>query len=94
MPHKRPASMAICGRSCSNSDESITLYSVKLYAVGPGAISPNPSDWSERGGFALVVAETPEQALEVADDLEGLPVVEVDTSKPAMLSHRPFTGSW
>lgn len=61
---------------------------LRLFVVGE--CSPNPDEWSEFGGWSLVLAERAEQAIEIVGELGHGPATEVDTSKPTMLSHLPL----
>jgi hypothetical protein len=55
---------------------------LKLYVVGE--LSGDPGRWSRLSRRSLVIARTPEQALEMADF--SVVCAEVDFSQPAVLS--------
>lgn len=56
---------------------------LKLYVVGE--LSSNPDDWGEWSEYALVIAESPRQAIELSGHPKDSPVAEVDMSKPTLL---------
>lgn len=58
---------------------------LKLFVVGER--SPHPDDWSEFGGWSLVIAKSTEEALAIVGDLGHGPATEVDMSKPSLLHH-------
>lgn len=54
----------------------------KLYVVGEN--TPDPEKWSIWSEYALVLADSPEQAQELSDR-KGEPVCEIPTDKPLYL---------
>ena len=61
---------------------------LKLWAVGVD--NPDPSTWSPWAEVALVVAETAEEAVSLADAADqNAAVVEVDMTKPQLLVKMP-----
>ena len=52
-----------------------------LYVVGES--SPNPESWLPWSKFSLVIARTPEEACELAGEMDGVPVAVIlmDESK-------------
>lgn len=55
---------------------------LKLFVVGES--SGNPDDWSEFGGYELVIARGPQEAMEMA--VSPGPATEVSFDKPRVLS--------
>lgn len=61
---------------------------LKLYVTGVGVHSGNPEEWKNYG-YVLVLAHSPAEALEIADDLAHGPVYEVKCDESAMLAYLP-----
>jgi hypothetical protein len=58
--------------------------SLTLYVTGHSIYSGNPDDWD--GGYTLVLAENPEQALELVGDLAGDKAFKVECTEPTCLA--------
>ncbi len=58
---------------------------MKVYIVGSDSL--NPEDWSIWDETAIVIASTPEEAMELANG-DG-PALEVDMNKPQFLMRLP-----
>jgi hypothetical protein len=67
---------------------SANASKLRLYVVGEH--SADPADWHPWGGYALVLATSPEEAVGLVGDLHGPPAIEVSTDKPALLCSVPL----
>jgi len=58
---------------------------MKLYVVGES--SGNPDDWSEWGGYSIVLAQSPEDAIDVAGSLCYGHATLVDMTRKTVVAH-------
>jgi hypothetical protein len=64
---------------------------LKIYVVGE--TSGNPEDWSEFGSRKIVIAESPEQALDLSDATRRGCVCLLNASFPMVVMSEEFTGT-
>jgi hypothetical protein len=64
---------------------------LKLFVVGSS--SNNPTAWNNYGSVALVLASTPDEAIDLADDCGNI-VTELHIDKPVVLMKKETVGEY
>ena len=60
---------------------------MKLFVVGES--SPDPDEWNRWSEYCLVIAETPERALELTEKYDSHEIAEIPLDKEILLHCEP-----